>query len=56
MVEFYVELPIKLDRQIHGFILYIFTVLLLTQPHFSSKSTLKKNMHVDHTALLKPSV
>ena len=55
MVRFYVELSIKLDRLIHGFILYIFTVLLLTLPNFSSENTFKK-IHVAHTELLKPCV
>ena len=46
----------KLDLMIHGFVLYILTVLLLTQPNFSSGNTLKKKMHVAHTEMLKPSV
>ena len=51
----YVELSFKLDRMVRGFIICIFTILLIAPLNFSSVNTLKK-MHMGHTYFIKPSV
>ena len=52
MVLILVELSVKLDKLIHGLMLYIFTRLLYSQPFFSSENILQIKMHVGQTELL----